>query len=662
MRFLLLRSRPRRGRSREGAVTVTLAAALSLAAAVASCGATNPSFDFGTDGGVGGRGSDSGSSGGSSSSGSSGGVAPGGSGGIVFGDGGGPASRSDAGSGSAGCDPTCTAAQGTCNGAVCTIVENPGAIDPATQSQLQMGGSGDSAFAWLYPYDRTVFGRGLLSPTMQFAGGAADAAYVRITSMTVDYSGYFKIAQSPMAVIVPQSSWEAVAAAALGTDPVQVRVTKSAGGKVSGPIQESWTIAKGNLRGTIYYETYNSAVAGGGAGAAGSVGLMKIQPGAPQPTALKTGCGNVCHTASADGSTLVASTALSSSAAYDLTTTFATIRASNDNTYTYGGLYPDGTFLMTATSYRGAPLFGNTSQLVNTKTGAAIAAPGWDGVITKGGTVAFSPDGKQIAFVHEDKDSGHTLAKMDFDKNTNTFSNLVDLVTDSSRFVAWPAFTPDGKQVVYHAGSNGSFETDCGASGDLYVVDVATKTAHRLDRADGYAGTGSQAYLPANDPDLSFAPTVLPEAVGGYFWAVFTSHRSYGNLLASKANGTGGLAMCLNPGGDEANGKLWVSAIDINPAPGTDPSHPAFFLVGQEVSADNLRGFWVLPPCSKDGEVCGSGDQCCGGYCGQVDGGLQCTSRPPACSNEYDKCSSGADCCDSRDLCINNRCAQPTAQ
>jgi hypothetical protein len=585
--------------------------------------------------------------------------------GLVFGEGGAMPPGADASAGP-GCDPTCAAANGTCNVSVCAIVENLGGVDSATQGQLQQGGMADSGFQWLYPYDRTVFARGLLSPTLQFAGASADAALVRITSTTVDYTGFFKITRSPFALALPQASWDAVAGAALGNDPLRVKVTKIASGQVTGPIQESWTMAHGTLRGTIYYETYNSPIAGG----AGSVGLMKIDPGAPMPTALKTGCGNVCHTASADGSTLVAATMLggfgggASSSAYDLTNSLSTIRTASDDSLTYAGLYPDGSFFMTATSYRAAS--GNPSRMFNTKTGAAIAASGWDNVITNGGTVAFSPDGKQIAFVHEDKDSGHTLAKMDFDPSTNTFSNLVDLATDSSNYVAWPAFTPDGKQVIYHLGSSSTFETDCGATGDLYIVDVATKTVRRLDVADGYTGGASATYLPASDPNMNFAPTVLSEAVGGYFWAIFTTHRSYGNLLASMANGAaGGMSMCANAGGDEANGKLWVTAIDIGGTPGQDVSHPAFYLDGQELNADNLRGYWVLPPCRKDGDSCTSGDQCCGGFCGIAagDGGFLCGIKPPGvCSKEFDKCTKDADCCDPKDQCIAGRCAQPTAK
>jgi hypothetical protein len=238
------------------------------------------------------------------------------------------------------------------------------------------------------------------------------------------------------------------------------------------------------------------------------------------------------------------------------------------------------------------------------------------------------------------------------------FSNLTTIATApdaTNATLAWPAFTPDTKNVLYHAGSDAAFETDNGATGNLYIVDLATHTSTRLDAADGYSAPppSTTSYLPANDADLSFAPTVLPEAVGGYFWAVFTSHRSYGNTSPSMDNG-------------DQNGKLWVTAIDLDPTAGKDPSHPAFFLDGQELTSDNLRGFWVLNPCAANGATCTSGDDCCGGFCrANEDGGaLECLSAPPAggCSQQYEKCTTAADCCDTSDQCINGFCASPPPQ
>jgi hypothetical protein len=172
------------------------------------------------------------------------------------------------------------------------------------------------------------------------------------------------------------------------------------------------------------------------------------------------------------------------------------------------------------------------------------------------------------------------------------------------------------------------------------------------------------SYLPASDPGLNFAPTMLAEAVGGYFWAVFTSHRSYGSQLASQATLPGlGASNCFMTGtgnGDD-DGKLWVAAIDINAPNGKDPSHPAFYLDGQELQADNLRGYWVLPACQANGAACTTGDECCCGFCRSPSTGAApvCVCKPPGCSHEYESCMTAADCCAGGDQCINGRCAQP---
>jgi hypothetical protein len=566
-------------------------------------------------------------------------------------------SARDAGMGAAhGCDVSCTAAGGTCANNACSLRENPGGLTAAQQQALQGGGTADPSFKWLYPYDGTIFPRGLIPPTLQFGGTAPTGFLVHITYSSMDYVGYFA-ASNPARLQLSNAAWTAITQGAAASDTVLVAVTKLVGAQVTGPVSESWNIAQGSMRGQIYYETYGSAILGG----ALSVGLMSIAPGASAPTPIASGCGNICHAASADGSTLVSATGGFglNSISYNLKTSPATtIYTDSQPSFVYGGIYPDGSFAMSATSYR--TWLGAESHLYDTKTGAQIAAPGWDNVFTLAGTCAFSPDGKLFAFNRNDLDegAGHTLAVADFAVGTKTFSHPLNLTTDVAHTLAWPAFTPDDLSVVYHAGIGGpvdggtgsGYETDGGATGNIYRIDLATRTPVRLDALDGYGPNGS-VYLPDDDAELSFAPTVLPESVGGLFWVVFTSHRSYGNTLPSQDN-------------DDQNGKLWVAAVDQSPTPGKDSSHPAFYLDGQESVADNLRGFWVLPPCKQDRNTCGSGDECCTGFCRPdgEGGAYSCVPAPAgACANEYEKCTQTSDCCDasSGDSCIGGYCAGP---
>ncbi len=657
--------------------------AASAAASSCSAGGENTSMFTAatTGGGHGGTGTTGSTTGTGTGAGNTGGIN------ITIGSG--PSGTGASGStGSGGGGPStaceaCTMAGGQCSAGSCTITENPGNVDMGTQGMLKGGGSADTSFAWLYPYDKTVFPRGLLPPTSQFGGTTPTAFYVHVSFPGMDYQGFYT-ANAVKGFAFSPAVWTAITDAAGATSPVKVEVTKIAGGQVSGPITETWTIAQGSLKGTIYYETYGSSIVqsdpNGGGVTGGGVGVMKIQPGASTPTVVKSQCGNVCHTASADGSTLVANAGsytqpvpaeYFASASYDLKNNAATIYATSLNAFpsvqnqifTYGGLYPDGTFVVTSTGYR--TYLGGPPALYYTGAGGTqgaqrINAPGFDGVVQSTGTPAFSPDGKMLALNSSGTNStggGSTLSVMDFDHATFTFSNARNVATHAGSTVAWPAFTPDGKWVVYHAGSSAQFETDNGATADLYFTSTTGDNHARLDALDGY-GSGGSVYLPANDANLSFAPTVLPEAVGGYFWVVFTSHRSYGNTLQSMATLQDGLGGQPSP---DALGKLWVAAFDINATAGQDPSHPAFYLDGQELEADNLRGFWVLNPCQQDGTSCTSGDECCGGFCRPGDGGGDvCTNTAGGCSNLYESCTKASDCCLSNALCINGKCAQPS--
>jgi hypothetical protein len=553
--------------------------------------------------------------------------------------------------------------------------DNPGNVAAGTQGQLQAGGTADAAFAWLYPYDGTVFPRGLAAPVLQFAGTAPDAVYVHVSFSTLDYKGFYG-ASSPGQVTLSPQLWTTITETASGTDSVKVELTKISGGQVSGPISEIWTIAQGSLKGTVYYSSYDSPLANGGA-------VLTIQPGAAAPTVLMGGASGcvVCHAVSGDGSTIVAAHQHTDDTCGDLTTnntTLETIQVTAGNhVLANAGLYPDGSLALTCdncvdVSSTNANI--TPSQLMDPKTGAVLAAPGFDGVVGRAGFPTFSSDGTKVAFNLYGQgpgyDPGHSLGIMDFAVATHTFSSLATVATDPTLYPSWPAFTPDGQWLIYQLG-NQTYTRNSGTSANLAVVHVPSGTIAMLDMLNGVAN--GKSTLPfADDSDKDYEPTVLPVAVGGYFWVVFTSRREYGNTINDADPWEG-----LFEGGVPARRKkLWVAALDIdNPEhPSTsahDISHPAFYLPGQELAGGNSRGFWALSPCEGNGLGCTSGDQCCSGYCRQTngpDGGVTvaCVPQPSGCAQEYEKCSVSSDCCTcaggAETQCIAQHCACLGAQ
>ena len=98
-------------------------------------------------------------------------------------------------SGNQGGTTTVTATSGKASGytqlsVILHLQENPGNITASDQSKLKAGGSADPNFKWLYPYEATVFPRGLAAPVMQFGGTAPTAFYVHIKAKYIDYEGF----------------------------------------------------------------------------------------------------------------------------------------------------------------------------------------------------------------------------------------------------------------------------------------------------------------------------------------------------------------------------------------------------------------------------------------------------------------------------------------
>ena len=594
-----------------------------------------------------------------------------------------------------------------------------GPVDSATQTALANPSSDGKAqgLAFLYPYDKTVWPRGLLAPLLMWSWSLGDADGIKIelstTSGAFSWSGTFGrpaiLSQTNGAFVrhpIPEDVWDmatatAGAVTAAGTrDKLTVKLTVEKGGQAYGPISETWSVAPARLSGIIYYNSYGTQLAKNFSGAVGGDGMfggavLSIHVGdtAPKLTAGTNGTSaqcRVCHSVAAFGQRLVVQhgDTTSMSSAYDLSPAGATETVLS-NGATYPGVYPDGSKMLTEA---GAlyPLPNDSSP---------IATTGLTSFSTDLGTPTFSPSGTQIAFnpLKGPANAAQTLYSMTFDPVNNVFTKPVLIVDDSAQPAetrpGWPAFLPDGKSVVFHqqskAGADGNTSgalwTRKGSKAQIAWTSAADAThVTALNQLNGKDASGN-VYLPklaqpitltctgdgvsvggidpdhGDDVDTNYEPTVNPVPSGGFVWVVFTSRRLYGNEAVIPP-------FCSDPRGVDlikniTTKKLWVAAIDLSAPPGADASHPAFYLPGQELLAGNSRGFWVLDPCKADGQSCDTGDQCCNGYCepNGAGGALICSSTPPTahCSMEQEKCTTPADCCNSNDLCVNGFCSAP---
>ncbi|MEO6954733.1 MAG: hypothetical protein ABI321_23235 [Polyangia bacterium] len=593
-----------------------------------------------------------------------------------------------------------------------------GGTDPTTTTLLGTPTSNGATqnLKMLYPYDGTVWPRGMLAPLLQWDWSFGDADAIRIdlstTTGSFSYSGTFsrpailtqtggKFVRHP----IPQDVWEMATNSAGGADKLTVKVTLARSGVAYGPLTQTWVIASGRLNGIIYYNSYGTQLAKNDTGAVGGDhkfggAVLSIHVGDQGPALVAGGNGDssacrVCHSVAANGSRLVAQqgNSYNTTADYDITAGNIT-ESTLVHDLQFAGIYPDGTKALTRDGTL-VPLPSDTTPIADSTANGLAASTG-----TNLGAPAFSPSGDLLAVNAMNSttitDSAQKLLVMSFDATTSKFGAPVvvaDYSADSNleHRPAWPSFLPDSKSVVYHrqvkAGTDGNTDgatyTRKGAHGQIEWTST-TDAAHvtTLNQLNGSDSNGV-SYLPqlatastlactadgtnvggidnahADDTHLNYEPTVNPVASGGYAWIVFTSRRMYGNEATIPP-------FCSDPRGVDltqniTTKKLWVSAIDLSAPPGTDVSHPAFYLPAQELLAGNARAYWVQDPCKADGNSCETGDQCCNGYCepNGANGALVCSNTPPnsQCSMPQEKCAVVADCCDSSNLCVNGFCS-----
>jgi hypothetical protein len=524
------------------------------------------------------------------------------------------------------------------------INENPGGASGATQTALMGAKTPDMTVVWSYPYDQTVFPRGIGEPTLMWENGAATDVYLaHLTSPTYDLTVYFTAPTGDYDF--DPGVWNQFLNSTSGV--AELEVSRLSNGVATVIVDQHWTIAAGSMRGTIYYWAVNTGR------------VMRIQPGATMPDDFlgpSVTCPS-CHTVSANGSHLLMNEGNwpdETSISYDL--------GANDNAYS--GFYSNGggasQWAQPGVSADGkvivenfAPLRGNIGAATgafDSTTASALMNTGLEGVQLW--MPSFSPDDQLLSYVDSTTKDLHAY---DWDEATQTASGdrmIIAAGADAStNVICFPTATPDHEWLVYQRSSAlGSL----GNPADLYFASVAQPgTEVPLDNLNG---TNYPFAAGARDLHLNYEPTFAPVAAGGYFWVVFHSRRTFGNELTGPAyqgEGTG-------------TKQLWVAAIDQSPTPGKDPSHPPFHLPGQALDTLNMRGYWALNPCKADGVGCATGTDCCGGYCdASGDGGQPvCKSTSGGgCSQDGDHCTATSDCCGAAQgvTCINSVCSVPAA-
>jgi hypothetical protein len=520
--------------------------------------------------------------------------------------------------------------------------QNPGMIPDPDIGILKGDGDPDPTIAWLYPYDKTVFPKGIYPPELMWNGATAGDSYlIRYKTKFVDVTVFTK-ADPPSRFLPDEKTWRAVTESGKGED-VQLQVKRLVAGsaKATVVVDHSWKIATGALRGLVYYWS-NSAGR-----------ILRIDPGKGTPpedflaTAGITNPCSTCHTVSANGLTLVMGGDVPDSV-FDLLNNVTTLRLGNIGKpvreWAMPAVSPDGKVLIenNATNIPGPPGSPQGDGMFNPQTGEKLMGTGLDGVFL--GMPAFSPSGRLIAAV--DRQS-LGLIKYSFDPMTNMVSGLTTLVEagpdPSLNAICFPSVAPteksnefsDSTWVTYHRGQYPNSLDTRNGFGDLFLASMDTPGIEIRLRSAG----GDDYPFAAGDRDrhYNYEPTFAPQPAGGYHWIVFTSRRTYGNRLV---------------GGKNDVKQLWIAAVDPNPQPGIDPSHPAFWIPGQDANL-NMRGFWAQKNCLQAGANCTVDSECCSGTCTN---GV-CESEPgEGCSAESDSCTVDADCCDPGAQCKAGEC------
>jgi hypothetical protein len=411
---------------------------------------------------------------------------------------------------------------------------------------------------FLYPYNSTVWPRGMLAPLLQWSWmpGDADAVLIKLSTTTGSFtwSGTFGrpaiLTQTGGHFIrmpIPQDIWTMATNTAGGTDKLTVALTVAKGGVGYGPITETWTVAPALLTGTVYYNSYGTHfvknwVSLDGAGNPVGAAILGVRSGATAPTLIAgqdspldgnghptddTGC-RVCHVVASKGRWLLTQSEQGNPGdgltyLYDLSQ--ANVPASGvgltqQGTFGWAALTGDGSYALTNEVDPSStnPAIGTTTStfwnfipvqppmmMSPTTMPAAGTLAGLPAGVSAG-YPSYAPDDKRVAYMDATGSTGNVEGPIDvaaYDSMTQTFSGEQTVVPApaAGQRIGYPVFFPDDSALVFEtevraSQSDSVMVTRNGARSELWWVTLGNAPkAVALAALNGKNAAG-MSYLP----------------------------------------------------------------------------------------------------------------------------------------------------------------------
>jgi hypothetical protein len=474
------------------------------------------------------------------------------------------------------------------------VVLEPGAPGDAPQD---FGGPKGGGASLVYPADGLLVPPNMNRLEVHFVPAPGDTLFeLALTSPKIALKAYFPCTAvgGGCAYAMSKAVWHAVSDAARGGDPVSFKI-RGVNGQSPGAVSESPTrtisFGQENVTGGVYYWNANPGVTMryefGKSGQAAEKYLTAGQAGAGQCVG--------CHVVSRNGSRIAVGLDIPGPSQYKVYDV-----ATKNLYYTQGSplgggganffsFTPDGKRLLTSG--------GIQTTLRSADDGTAI---GPDPLWKNASMPDFSPDGAHVVFVKAASpppciigcgatgtDKG-TIVAIDYDGQS--FSNEHALVPYQGQNNYYPAFSPDGKWVLFNRSPSDVNSYDA-PDAEVWVVPAAGGQPIKL--AKSWAGGDSWPKW-----------TSSTQAYKGksLLWLTFSSRRAYGLRLA-----------------DKQRAQIWMTAFDPEAAAaGKDPSYPAFWMPFQDLASANHIAQWVekvvRKPCQGDAD-CGGSEACLGGIC-----------------------------------------------